>query len=129
MVRLQDTSLADAPAITLKQTTVRNLFAFPLAYQLEVPINKISPGISYSLSARITKGDTLLYINDQHIPVSDTSDSPLSIDIPVISVTQDLIDPMEPLSWPEMVGREGNYAVQYIKEKSGKSEYSLWNDL
>jgi len=30
-----------------------------------------------------------------------------------------VLDDMEQLSWPEMVGKEGKYAVQYIKEKSG----------
>lgn len=30
-----------------------------------------------------------------------------------------LID-IKPLSWPELVGSEGTYAVQYIKEKTGK---------
>ena len=29
---------------------------------------------------------------------------------------------MESISWPELVGREGTYAVQYIKEKSGEIE-------
>jgi hypothetical protein len=27
---------------------------------------------------------------------------------------------MEQLSWPELVGRDGTYAVQYIKERTGK---------
>ena len=30
----------------------------------------------------------------------------------------------ELLSWPELVGREGTYAVQYIKEKTG--EIDTW---
>lgn len=29
---------------------------------------------------------------------------------------------MESLSWPELVGREGTYAVQYIKEKTGETD-------
>ncbi len=33
---------------------------------------------------------------------------------------QIVLDDMEQLSWPEMVGKEGKYAVQYIKEKSGQ---------
>jgi len=126
IVRLQDTSMADAAAIVLKQTRVSNLFAFPFNYQIEIP-NNVSPATSYSLSARITKGDTLLYTNDQHIPVTIGNDSPIIIDISVIRVNQDLIDndeqtflnDMEQLSWPEMVGKEGTYAVEYIKEKSG----------
>jgi hypothetical protein len=34
-----------------------------------------------------------------------------------------LLTKAERLSWPELVGRKGTYAVQYIKEKTGK--YSL----
>jgi hypothetical protein len=30
-----------------------------------------------------------------------------------------VLDDTEQLSWPEMIGKEGTYAVQYIKEKSG----------
>jgi len=29
------------------------------------------------------------------------------------------LNDLERLSWPELVGREGTYAVQYIKEKTG----------
>lgn len=39
---------------------------------------------------------------------------------------------MESSSWPELVGREGTYAVQYIKEKSGEIEMQLkeyWTSL
>lgn len=33
---------------------------------------------------------------------------------------------IQKLSWPELVGREGTYAVQYIKETTG--EY-IYDDL
>lgn len=89
IVSLQDTSMADAPATVLKQTHVSNLFAFPFNYQIDIPTN-IQSGFSYSLSAQIKKGDTLLFINDQHIPVTIKGDSPMLIDIPVISVNQGL---------------------------------------
>jgi putative lipoprotein len=139
-VSLQDTSMADAPAINLKQIEISNLFAFPFSYQIDIPAN-ISPALSYSLSARITKDDSLLYINDQHISVQIGNDSPMIIDIPVITVNKGLnyfindkskmkesfidaveqtsIDQMEQLSWPEMVGQLGTDAVKYIKEKTG----------
>ena len=81
--------MADAPAIDLKQTKISNLFAFPFSYQMDIP-NNISPALSYSLSAQITKGDSLLYINDQHIPVTIGINSPITIDIPVITVNQGL---------------------------------------
>jgi uncharacterized lipoprotein YbaY len=88
IVRLQDTSMADAPAKILKQIQISNLFAFPFSYQLDIPTN-IAPA-SYSLSAEIKKDNTLLFINDQHIPVTINGDSSMSIDIPVINVNQGL---------------------------------------
>ena len=63
-----------------------NLFGFPFYYQIELPIEKMEAGNSYALSARLSKGDTLLFINDQHIAVPVTSNSPLTIDIPMIDV-------------------------------------------
>jgi hypothetical protein len=35
------------------------------------------------------------------------------------------LNDVEQLSWPELVGRKGTYAVKYIKEKTGKYIFSL----
>ena len=77
----------------MKLTKVSNLFAFPFSYQIDIPTSVLS-GVSYSLSARITKGDTLLYLNDQHIPVKLGADSPITVDIPVINVNPSLNFPI-----------------------------------
>ena len=42
----------------------------------------------YSMAARITKGETLLYINDQYIPITIGAGSPISVDIPVVPVSK-----------------------------------------
>jgi len=123
VVRLEDISLADASSTVLKQTQISNLTTFPFYYRLQIP-TKISSALSYTLSAEITKGDTLLYITDTVIPVKTDTKSPITIDIPVVavksnSVEESLLNDMEQLSWPELVGREGTYAVEYIKETSG----------
>jgi uncharacterized lipoprotein YbaY len=89
IVRFQDTPLADGSAIEIRQTKISDLVAFPFNYQIEIPGN-ISPALSYTLSARITNGETLLFINDQHISVTVGADSPITKDIPVISVNQGL---------------------------------------
>ena len=86
IIRLQDVSLLDAPAIEIARTRMSNLYAFPFGYEIQVPSEKMTSGSSYALSARLTKGETLLFINDQHIAVPTTSDSPSNIDIPVIDV-------------------------------------------
>ena len=44
---------------------------------------------------------------------------------PIAPTTTPLFNNMGQLSWPELVGREGTYAVQYIKEKTGKCSLNL----
>jgi uncharacterized lipoprotein YbaY len=85
VVQLRDTSLADARAIIIKDTKISNLVNFPFNYEIEIPEN-LSSSRTYTLIARISKGDTLLYINDQSIPADMEGDSSLTIDIPVIPV-------------------------------------------
>ncbi|CAF0876515.1 unnamed protein product [Adineta ricciae] len=126
-ISLQDTSLADAAAVMVKQMQVENLFALPFTFEMEIP-DDLSSHNTYTLSVRITKGVNLLYINDQQIRVDVSSKNPITQDIPVVRVSQDEIDTAKKVtsnddakqtSWPEMVGKEGSYAVQYIKEKTG----------
>ena len=88
-ISLQDTSLADAAAVTIKQMQVENVFALPFAFEMEIP-NNLSPHNTYTLSVRISKGVNLLYINDQHIQVDVSSKSPITQDIPVVRVGQGL---------------------------------------
>lgn len=145
IVRLEDTSIADASAIILKETEISNIVAFPINYQIRVPAN-ISSTMSYTLSARIKKGDIFLYISEENVAVTINTNNPITIDIPVNIISggkyicyeyrypcltifmsfiitgramKSLLRNMERLSWPELVGREGTYAVQYIKEKTG----------
>ena len=94
IIRLQDVSLLDAPAIEIARTRMANLYAFPFGYEIQVPSEKMASGQSYILSARLTKGETLLFINDQSIAVPTTSDSPSNIDIAVIDV-----NPSEICAW------------------------------
>jgi len=75
------------------------------------------------LFASIKQGDVLLYISDQDIPVTIAGDSPLTIDIPVVTVRggRDLprsSSENQHFSWPQLVGRDGTYAVQYIKKNN-----------
>jgi uncharacterized lipoprotein YbaY len=88
-IRLQDTSLADAPAITLNQAYISNLSTFPIRYQMIIPTNSLSQ-LTYSLSARILQNDRLLYINDRYIQVVFGNDSTITVDIPVIGINQGL---------------------------------------
>ncbi|CAF2833001.1 unnamed protein product [Rotaria sp. Silwood2] len=125
-IYFQDTSIPDMPARDIKVVQLSNLVDFPINYQMEIS-NDLPPIFSYSLSARITNGNTLLFITTQRTSVPIKNPSPITIDIPVTNVNQGLQNIPAPLpfknigqySWPEMLGKEGTYAVKYIKEKSG----------
>lgn len=62
-VQLVDISLADAPAGTIAQTRFRASGNSPLPYELEYDTDRIRPGRTYALQARIQRGEELLYIN------------------------------------------------------------------
>ncbi|CAF1352813.1 unnamed protein product [Rotaria sordida] len=123
IIRLEGTSIANASSMVIKQTEISNIVAFPFYYQIRISTN-ISSALSYSLSALIKKGDILVYVNEQPIPVKIGTESLITIDIPVMFIgenraLQPLLNNVQQSSWPELVGREGTYAVQYIKEKTG----------
>ncbi|CAF1505248.1 unnamed protein product, partial [Didymodactylos carnosus] len=123
-VELQDTSLQDAPAITISrsQLTARQ---FPINFELPYSTNQIQAYRTYSISARIVgTNDQLLYINDQNIRISFNSNNQRPIiDVPVIQVSQSSDNnqiEFEGKQWPELVGRNGEEAVRIIKQQSGQ---------
>lgn len=64
-VQLLDVSLADAPAKVLGETVASGKSP-PYAYSIDYDPDAIVPGRRYSVSARITEGDTLLFISTTH---------------------------------------------------------------
>jgi putative lipoprotein len=64
-VQLLDTSLADAPAKVLGEATATGKSP-PYAYAIPYDPDAIVPGHRYSVSARITEGDKLLFISTTH---------------------------------------------------------------
>lgn len=68
-VKLQDTSRADAPAITLAEYNKTITQSVPLPFTLNYQRNQVKAGLSYSLSARIEYQGQLLFINTEHHPV------------------------------------------------------------
>ncbi len=86
---MQDGSLADAPTTILRVAEFSHLGAFPIFYEIEIPAD-ISPALSYSLLARITNDEELLYTNEEYISVQIEADSSTKIDIPVIDVNLSL---------------------------------------
>ena len=80
-IRLEDVSLADAPAKLIAE----NIFAaagqqVPIQFQLPYSPNDIQAGNRYSVRARITVGDRLLFTTTKVYPVL-TGDAPTSVNL------------------------------------------------
>lgn len=84
-VRLLDTSRADASAITIGEQVIRDARRLPVAFRIPYDPADIDERLDYTLQARITLGERLLYVNDTVHPVL-TSGAPRNSDIEVIRV-------------------------------------------
>jgi uncharacterized lipoprotein YbaY len=86
---IQDTSLADAPAVVVGATggAVTDPAAVEIPYLAGYDPDSIEEGSTYTLSARIVdEAGDLLFINDTSIPVI-TDGAPVDdVDVPVIAV-------------------------------------------
>lgn len=79
-VTLEDVSLADAPAVTLAQTTTAlNGRQVPLPFSLTYPSAAVKPGAVYALRARITQGDTLLFTTTDRNQVDPLDPQPVEL--------------------------------------------------
>ena len=85
VVALNDISLADAPATELGRAVIEDPGQLPVRFRIAYDPAAIDPRNDYSLQARITVGDTLLYVNDTVHPVL-TRGAPDNSDVRVVSV-------------------------------------------
>jgi putative lipoprotein len=70
VVQLLDVSRMDAPSVTLAEQRIKaNGKQPPFAYELQVDAARIDPRMRYAVSARILRGEQLLFINDTQYPV------------------------------------------------------------
>lgn len=70
VVQLLDVSRMDAPSVTLAEQRIKaNGRQPPFAYELQVDAARIDPRMRYAVSARILRGEQLLFINDTQYPV------------------------------------------------------------
>ena len=70
VVRLQDVSRMDAPAIVLSEQRFKTEGRQPpYPFELTVDASRIDPRMRYTVSARILQGDRLLFITDTSHPV------------------------------------------------------------
>jgi putative lipoprotein len=78
----------DAPSKVLAEQRIKaNGKQVPFAYELKVDAARIDPRMRYAVSARITRGDQLLFINDTQYSVL-TQGGATSADLVLVRVTQ-----------------------------------------
>lgn len=83
-VLLQDTSLADAPAVTLGEYVV-HARSIPVVFRIPYDPAAIDERFEYTLQASVTLDGRLLYVNDTvHLVL--TGGAPEDIDVEVIRV-------------------------------------------
>ena len=88
-VELQDTSLADAPAVTIGQAgeSITDLTVTAIAFEIGYDESLIDPAAVHTLQARIEDAeDTLLFVNDTVIAVITGGAPTEDVDVPVIAV-------------------------------------------
>ncbi|MCR6478810.1 YbaY family lipoprotein [Variovorax sp. ZS18.2.2] len=87
VVQLLDVSRMDAPSVTLAEQRIKaNGKQPPFAYDLQVDAARIDPRMRYAVSARILRGEQLLFINDTQYPVL-TQGSGATADLVLVRVT------------------------------------------
>lgn len=86
-VQIQDVSLADAKAQIIGTQLIKtNGRQVPIPYQVFYNPDIIVENHSYSMSARITAGGQLLFINDTNIPVITQGNPTKDVEIVVVPV-------------------------------------------
>ena len=80
-VRLQDVSLADAPAVTLAKQSGQIKGQVPLPFHLTYDPSQIKPGHTYAVSAQIEDNGQLLFITTEHngVDLNDHTSQPLRL--------------------------------------------------
>jgi putative lipoprotein len=84
-IQLLDVSAADAPSVTLAEQVVDRPGGPVVPFALPYDHAAIDPRHSYTVSARASRGDELLYISTTHNPVL-TGGASERIDVPLTQV-------------------------------------------
>lgn len=104
-IKIEDTSLADAPAETIGEQIIEDPGPFPFDYEVEYDADDIVDNHTYGMRVRIEDSDgSLLFINDTAINVI-TNDNPTEdVEVPVIVVggPPPEVPEVEPTDVPEI---------------------------
>jgi len=80
VVQLRDVSRMDAPAPLIGETRIESPGQVPIPFEISYDPAVIDPRFSYSISARVLRGDKLLFISDTVHPVI-TRDHPDTVEV------------------------------------------------
>lgn len=75
-VQLADVSLADAPAAIIGERKVAPAGQVPISFEIRFDPSVIRPKMTYTLQARITADNKLLFVSDERHEVDPLADAP-----------------------------------------------------
>jgi putative lipoprotein len=81
-VRLEEIARADAPPEFIAETTIPRIGPPPVRFRIALDPRVIDPRRTYTLTARIERGDLLLFVNDPPLRVL-TGGNPSEVEIVV----------------------------------------------
>jgi hypothetical protein len=141
IIELQDISVTYDLTTTIAQQII-NAVVFPIIFSISYTSNQIIHGHLYVLNAKIiNKYQDILFVNEKRIEVKLLGAGRTTfIDIPVIPVQRmqsilililifdcqflvidhDLVRTIKLREWPELLGINGNEAVDIIKQETGQ---------
>lgn len=96
-VTLEDTSRADAPAVTLGQTQFAlNGQQAPIPFSVAYPRSAVLPQAVYSARARLTLGDRLLFTTTQNTRVDPLNPAPIQLQMQPVTTSSAPTAPAAP---------------------------------
>jgi len=86
-VTLTETARADAPAQFIAETTIPTITRMPTPFRVKFDPRAIDPKLTYTVRARVERGDQLLFISDTAVRVL-TGGAPSHVEIVVTPVAR-----------------------------------------
>jgi len=130
IIELQDISITYDLAKTIARQ-ISDAVVFPIIFDISYTSNEITYGHLHVLNAKIiNKYYDVLFVNEKRIEVKLLGTGRTKfIDIPVVPIKQyDLVPPIKLLEWPELVGMNGDEAVDIIKQETGYNQVFIITD-
>ena len=128
-IKLIDVSRADAPALTLGEQVIPNPGQVPAKFEIEYNPADIDDRFSYAISARITDGGRLMFLNTSRYAVL-TRGNPDTVDMVLQMVGNPEPKPVPPTTDPQELADNVQAPapiekVEVVKSETDPDEYTL----